>query len=61
MIKEYMDLGSRWNNREALFARGDWLMLYKVIVSVQSNIMGMLFGLNRLYVHHQLLNGKNIL
>ncbi|MBE6185462.1 hypothetical protein [Heyndrickxia ginsengihumi] len=23
MIKEYMDFGSRWNNREALLARGD--------------------------------------
>ncbi|QTM98218.1 DUF4037 domain-containing protein [Sediminibacillus dalangtanensis] len=52
MIRENLDLGSRWSNREALLAREDWLMLYKVITSVQSNIMGMLFGLNRLYVHH---------
>ncbi len=52
MIRENLDLGNRWSNREALLAREDWLMLYKVITSVQSNIMGMLFGLNRLYVHH---------
>ncbi|SDM66809.1 DUF4037 domain-containing protein [Sediminibacillus halophilus] len=52
MIRENLDLGNRWSNREALLAREDWLMLYKVVTSVQSNIMGMLFGLNRLYVHH---------
>lgn len=52
MILEYSDLGTRWQNREALLQREDWLMLYNVIVSVQTHIMGMLFGLNRLYVHH---------
>jgi len=52
MIRNHFNLGSRWNNREALLAREDWLMLYKVIVSVQTNIMGILFGINRLYVHH---------
>jgi predicted nucleotidyltransferase len=52
MILENVDLGSRWNNREALLARQDWLMLYKVMVAVQTNIMGILFGLNRVYVHH---------
>jgi hypothetical protein len=52
MIRENIDFGNRWNNREALLSRKDWLMLYKVIVSVQTNIMGILFGLNRLYVHH---------
>ncbi|MGE7687575.1 DUF4037 domain-containing protein [Lysinibacillus sp. NPDC097214] len=52
MIRNHFNLGNRWNNREALLAREDWLMLYKVIVSVQTNIMGILFGINRLYVHH---------
>jgi len=52
MIKDNIYLGNRWNNREALLRREDWLMLYKVIVSVQTNLMGILFGLNRLYVHH---------
>ncbi|MEI4770923.1 DUF4037 domain-containing protein [Psychrobacillus sp. FJAT-51614] len=52
MIRENIYLGNRWNNREALLKREDWLMLYKVIVSVQTNLMGILFGLNRLYVHH---------
>jgi Domain of unknown function (DUF4037) len=52
MIRDNIYLGTRWNNREALLAREDWLMLYKVIISVQTNMMGILFGLNRLYVHH---------
>lgn len=52
MIRDNIDLGNRWNNREALLKRKDWLMLYKVIVSVQTNLMGILFGLNKLYVHH---------
>ncbi|PYZ93350.1 cytoplasmic protein [Salipaludibacillus keqinensis] len=52
MIKDNILLGNRWNNRLALLDREDWLMLYKVMVDVQTNIMGMLFGLNRLYVHH---------
>lgn len=52
MILENIELGSRWNNREALLNREDYLMLYKVIVSVQTNLMGILFGLNKKYVHH---------
>jgi hypothetical protein len=52
MIRDNIHLGNRWNNREALLEREDWLMLYKVIVTVQTNVMGILFGLNRLYVHH---------
>lgn len=52
MIKENLHLGNRWNNREALLKRKDWLMLYKVMADVQMNIMGMLSGLNHMYVHH---------
>ncbi|WP_077604895.1 DUF4037 domain-containing protein [Oceanobacillus sojae] len=52
MIKEYMYLSNSWTNREALLNRKDWLMLYKVITDVQTNIMGMLSGLNKQYVHH---------
>jgi hypothetical protein len=52
MVKENIFLGNRWNNREALLVRKDWLMLYKVMVAVQTNIMGVLFGLNRQFVHH---------
>ncbi|MEQ2526351.1 DUF4037 domain-containing protein [Bacillaceae bacterium CLA-AA-H227] len=52
MITENVHLGNRWNNREALLKRKDWLMLYKVMVDVQIKIMGILFGLNRQYVHH---------
>jgi len=52
MILENLDFGSRWGNREALLYREDWLMLYQVMVSVQSKLMGAMFGLNRMYVHH---------
>ncbi|MEC2074458.1 DUF4037 domain-containing protein [Alkalihalophilus marmarensis] len=52
MVKENLSLGNRWNNREALLERRDWLMLYKVMTEVQTNIMGILFGLNRQFVHH---------
>lgn len=52
MIKKHIDFGNRWNNRDALLERQDWLMLYSVIVSVQTNLMAILFGLNRQYVHH---------
>lgn len=52
MVKENIFLGNRWNNREALLERKDWLMLYKVMVAVQTNLMGVLFGLNCQFVHH---------
>lgn len=52
MILEHIDFGNRWNNREALLIRKDWLMFYKVIDSVQTNIMALLFGLNKQYVIH---------
>ncbi|WP_088043317.1 DUF4037 domain-containing protein [Bacillus sp. EAC] len=52
MILEHIDFGNRWNNREALLSRKDWLMFYKVVDSVQTNIMALLFGLNRQYVIH---------
>ncbi|MBU9673322.1 DUF4037 domain-containing protein [Planococcus sp. CP5-4] len=52
VINHYSDFGSRWNNRKALVHRKDWLMFYKVIVSVQTNIMGLLFGLNRQFISH---------
>jgi hypothetical protein len=52
MIIENLELGSRWNNRNALLDREDWLMLYEVICSVEKKLLGVLFGLNRLYVHH---------
>lgn len=52
MIVENLCLSNRWHNREALLKRKDWLMLYDVICEVQRNIFGVLFGLNRMYVHH---------
>ena len=47
-----MHLGTKWNNREALLHRKDWLMLYQTMTEVQANLMGILFGLNRQYIHH---------
>lgn len=52
MVVENIYLGNRWNNRAALLHRQDWLMLYKVMVTVQTNLMGILFSLNRHYVPH---------
>lgn len=51
-ISHYIDFGSRWNNRQALVHRKDWLMFYKVVASVQTNIMGLLYGLNRQFIPH---------
>lgn len=52
MISENLWLSNRWHNREALLKRKDWLMLYDVICEVQRNVFGVLFGLNKMYVHH---------
>jgi len=52
MIEENLLLSNRWNNREALLRRKDWLMLYDVICEVQKNVFGVLFGLNKMYVNH---------
>ena len=52
MIVENLDFGSRWQNREALLFRKDWLMLYRVFADVETKIMSILFGLNRQYLIH---------
>lgn len=52
MIIENLELGSRWTNRRALLKRQDWLMFYTVLCDVQKRLMGVLFGLNSIYVHH---------
>ncbi|MDT3497629.1 DUF4037 domain-containing protein [Bacillus toyonensis] len=52
MILENLWLSNRWHNRKALLKRKDWLMLYDVICEVQRNVFGVLFGLNKMYVHH---------
>lgn len=52
MILENLDFGSRWNNRRALLDRKDWLMYHSVLCQVEQKILGVLFGLNSLYVHH---------
>jgi hypothetical protein len=40
--------------------RKDWLMLYDVICEVQRNIFGVLFGLNKMYVHHPAFKWSSI-
>ncbi|MGE8207308.1 DUF4037 domain-containing protein [Heyndrickxia sp. NPDC080065] len=52
MISENLWFGNRWNNRKALLKRKDWLMLYDVICGVQKQLLGALFGINQMYVHH---------
>ncbi|XXM74599.1 DUF4037 domain-containing protein [Lysinibacillus sphaericus] len=52
MILENLEFGNRWHNRKALLNRQDWLMLYSVICDVEKKLLGVLFGLNKMYVHH---------
>jgi Domain of unknown function (DUF4037) len=52
MILENLHLGNQWHNRQALLDRQDWVMLYSVICAVQMKLLGLLFGLNNMYVHH---------
>jgi hypothetical protein len=52
MILENLQLGNQWHNRQALLDRQDWVMLYAVICAVQMKLLGSLFGLNNMYVHH---------
>lgn len=52
MIIENMEYWNRWNNRYALLDRKDWLMLYDLICTMERKVLGILFGLNHLYVHH---------
>ncbi|MFJ6411802.1 DUF4037 domain-containing protein [Terribacillus saccharophilus] len=52
MVKENLYMGTKWNNREALLHRKDWLMLYQTITEVQTNLMHILFGLNHQFIHH---------
>ncbi|MBZ5202345.1 nucleotidyltransferase domain-containing protein [Planomicrobium chinense] len=59
MIQENAELGSRWQNREALVARRDWLMLYQTFVAVEIKLMGILFALNGEYVHHPAFKWQN--
>ncbi|KKI92874.1 cytoplasmic protein [Bacillus sp. SA1-12] len=59
MISENLWLGNRWNNRNALLNRKDWLMLYEVFCEVQKKLFGVLFGLNQMYVHHPAFKWMN--
>lgn len=52
MIEENLALWNRWNNRYALLDRKDWIMLYDLMSGVQKKLLGTLFGLNKLYIHH---------
>ncbi|MFG6496479.1 DUF4037 domain-containing protein [Fictibacillus sp. UD] len=52
MIEENLALWYRWNNRYALLDRKDWIMLYDLMSGVQKKLLGTLFALNKLYIHH---------
>ncbi|WP_163527620.1 DUF4037 domain-containing protein [Halobacillus ihumii] len=52
MIDAYSDFGNQWKNRQALLEREDWLIFYSVMTVMQHHLMGILFGLNCMYVHH---------
>ncbi|MCP3030981.1 DUF4037 domain-containing protein [Halobacillus sp. A1] len=52
MIEAHSNLGPRWKHRHTLLEREDWLMFYSLMASTQEKVMGLLFGLNCMYVHH---------
>ncbi|MCA1053741.1 DUF4037 domain-containing protein [Rossellomorea aquimaris] len=52
MILENLQFGNKWNNCSALLQRQDWLMLYSTICEVERKLLGILFGLNQMYVQH---------
>jgi hypothetical protein len=52
MIVENLEDWNRWNNRRALLERKDWLMLFDLICSMERKVLGILFGINYIYVHH---------
>ncbi|MFG6147150.1 DUF4037 domain-containing protein [Halobacillus sp. B23F22_1] len=52
MINAHLDFGPRWKHRHTLLDREDWLMFYSLLTGTQEKVMGLLFGLNCMYVHH---------
>ncbi|MFC0186916.1 DUF4037 domain-containing protein [Fictibacillus aquaticus] len=52
MIESRLEMGSRWMNRTGLVSRKDSLLLFTTIGQVQQNLLGILHGLNGMYVQH---------
>lgn len=51
MIEKYLSFGPRWGP-EMLVVRDDLVFLYDLINKAQKNILGVLLGLNRMYLAH---------
>jgi predicted nucleotidyltransferase len=51
IIKKYLRFGPRWGP-EMLVARDDQVFLYHLVNQMQQQIMGVLHGLNRIYISH---------
>lgn len=51
MIKKHLSFGPRWGP-EMLVTRDDLVFLYDLINNAQKNILGVLLGLNRMYLAH---------
>jgi hypothetical protein len=56
MIRQNLQFNGSWANRETLVERDDLLPLYDLYCQMERQILGILFGLNRLYLPHP--NGK---
>jgi hypothetical protein len=56
MIRQNLQFNGSWATRETLIERDDLLPLYDLYCQVERQILGILFGLNRLYLSHP--NGK---
>ncbi|MBI4675535.1 MAG: DUF4037 domain-containing protein [Chloroflexi bacterium] len=51
IIKENIEFGG-WNGVEMLFARGDLLLAYDLLVKTQKQVLAVLHALNRMYMAH---------
>lgn len=55
-IRDHLDFGEIWADREMLVERDDLLLLYQVYCQIEQHLLGILLGLNQLYLPH--LQGK---
>jgi hypothetical protein len=51
-VKRNLQFNGYWSIREVLVERDDLLLLYDLYCQVERQLLGILFGLNRLYLHN---------
>jgi hypothetical protein len=52
LIQSYLQVEGPWTARHALAERGDWLILNGQFCQIERKLVGMLLGLNRIYLPH---------